>query len=72
MTGITLAEYNPAAARQQLHALLKVEGAVGVELSERLRLNCPGIVLSPDLEQGLLLATFPEAGDRAVFLRTGL
>lgn len=69
MAGITLAEYNPAATRQQLHALLKGEGAAIAELSERLRRECPGIVLSHDPEPGLLLAAFPEEGDRALFLR---
>lgn len=70
MSGITLAEYDPTADRQQLHALIKAEGEARAELSERLQLGCPGIVLSSDPEQGLLLATFPEAGDRGFFLQT--
>ncbi len=69
MSGISLAEYDPAAVRQQLHALLKVEGAAIAELSGRLRRACPGLVLSHDSAQGLLLVAFPEEGERAVFLR---
>jgi len=70
MTTISLAEYNPVAARQQLHALLKAEGAAIAELSGRLRLACPAIVIRHDPEQGLLLAAFPEDGDRAHYLRS--
>jgi ribosomal protein L11 methylase PrmA len=69
MSGITLAEYDPAAPRQQLHALLKAPGALAAGLSERLRCLCPGIVVSHDSEGELLLVAFPEAGERAVFLR---
>lgn len=70
MSGISLAEYDPAAPRQQLHALLKVAGDVAADLSERLRGLSPGVVVSHDFERERLLVAFPEAGERAVFLRS--
>lgn len=69
MSGISLAEYDPAAPRQQLHALLKVAGGFVAELSGQMVRLCPGIVLSHDPERELLLVAFPEAGERAGFLR---
>ncbi|NTV12698.1 MAG: methyltransferase [Desulfobulbaceae bacterium] len=69
MTGISLAEYNPAAPRQQLHALLKTAGGFVAELRGRLEHLCPGVAISHDPEQQLLLVSFPEEGERAGFLQ---
>lgn len=69
MTGFSLAEYDPAAPRQRLHALLKVAGGFAVELSGQLTRRCPGIVISHDPERELLLAAFPEEGERHDYLR---
>lgn len=70
MSGFSLAEYDPAAPRQQLHALLKAAGEEAAALCERLRGLCPGIVVSHDPEHELLLVAFPEEGERSAFLRS--
>lgn len=70
MTGIRLAEYDPAASRQQLHALLKVAGNHVAELKGHLARGCPGVVLSHDPERELLLVAFPEEGERVAHLRS--
>jgi ribosomal protein L11 methylase PrmA len=69
MSNISLAEYDPAAPRQQLHALLKAGPDDIAGLAERLRHLCPGVVVNLDSERGLLLVAFPEEGERAGFLR---
>lgn len=69
MSGITLAEYDPASPRQQLHALLKASGGFVAELSGQLARLCPGIVVSQDSGRELLLIAFPEDGEPAAFLR---
>lgn len=70
MSTISLAEYDPAAPRQQLHALLKVPAGLVAGLRGRLACLCPGVAVSHDPERGLLLLAFPEEGDRAGFLRS--
>lgn len=70
MSTISLAEYDPAAPRQQLHALLKVPAALVAGLRGRLARLCPGVAVSHDPEGGLLLLAFPEEGDRAGYLRS--
>jgi ribosomal protein L11 methylase PrmA len=69
MSGIRLTEYDPAASRQQLHALLKVAGSQVAELRGELEQRCPGVGLSHDPEGDLLLVAFPEEGERASYLR---
>lgn len=69
MTGFSLAEYDPTAPRQQLHALLKVAGAEAAALSARLRGLCPGVAVSHDPERELLMVAFPEEGERPDLLR---
>lgn len=70
MSGISLAEYDPSAPRQQLHAMLKAAGGVAAELGGQLARLCPGIATSYDPDRELLLITFPEAGESAGFLRS--
>lgn len=69
MSGISLAEYDPAAPRQQLHALLKTSGGFVAELCAHLERLCPGAALRYDPERELLLVAFPEEGEPAGFLR---
>lgn len=69
MSGISLTEYDPAAPRQQLHALLKTPDGFVAELRDHLERLCPGVTVSHDPARGLLLVAFPEAGERAGFLR---
>lgn len=69
MSGISLAEYDPAAARQQLHALLRTADDFVSELRGRLEQLCPGVAISHDPARELLLVAFPEGGDPAGFLR---
>lgn len=69
MSGISLTEYDPAAPRHQLLALLKTAGSFVAELRDHLERLCPGVELRHDPGHELLLVTFPEEGDRAGFLR---
>jgi len=69
MSGIVLAEYDPVAPRQQFCALLKIDGAMLDQLRVGLARGCPGVVISHDPGQGLMLAAFPEDGDRLEWLR---
>lgn len=69
MSGISLAEYDPAAAGHRLHALLKVAVGSVAELDGKVRRLCPGATVSYDPEGERLLVAFPEAGDRGAYLR---
>ena len=69
MSAISLAEYDPAATRQQLHALIKVPGDIVTELGGRLTRLCPMATIRHDREGGIMQVVFPEAGERAAFLR---
>jgi SAM-dependent methyltransferase len=63
MNGFRLPEYDPAAARQQLHALLRLPAGLVPEFGELLRSGCPDLVLNFRSDQNTMLAVFPAGGD---------